>query len=80
MRLALALLLPVLPLLAQEVPPYPWEVPQEKQAILDQVRMTRVSLDVSDAPLDVALAFVQAELGLAVDLSAVEDPAVRDIG
>ncbi|GEM_PF-3805718 len=77
MRLALALLLPVLPLLAQEVPPYPWEVPQEKQAILDQVRMTRVSLDVSDAPLDAALAFVQAELGLAVDLTAVDDPAGR---
>lgn len=75
MRLSLALLLPVLPLLAQEVPLYPWEVPQEKQAILDQVRMTRVSLDLADAPLDAALAFVQAELGLAVDLSAVDDPA-----
>lgn len=75
MRLALALLLPVLPLLAQEAPPYPWEVSQEKQAILDQVRMTRVSLDVTDAPLEAALSFVFAELGLAVDLSAVDDPA-----
>ncbi len=75
MKLALALSLAALPLLAQEVPPYPWEVPQEKQAILAQVGMTRVNLDVADAPLDVALAFVPAELGLALDLSAVPDPA-----
>ncbi len=78
MRLALALVLAA-PLLAQEVPPYPWEVPQEKQAILEQVRMTRVSLDVSDAPLEAALAFVQAELGLAVDLTAVDDAAGKKV-
>lgn len=74
MRVALALLV-ALPILAQEVPPYPWEIPQEKQAILDQVRMTRVTIDVADASLDAALAFVTSELGLAVDVSAVPDAA-----
>lgn len=68
------------PLLAQDAPPpYPWEVPQERQALLDQVRLTRVSLDATDVPLSQALGFVTAELGLAVDLSAAGDAAEKKV-
>lgn len=77
MRPILVWLLIGVVLRAQGAPPYPWEIPQEKQAILDQIRLTRVTIHVADAPLDAALAFVTTELGLAVDLSAVDDAAAK---
>jgi len=76
----LLFLLAALPLLAEDGPgPYPWEMPQEKQLILDQIRLTRVSVAAKDASLAVALGFVKEKLGLDVDLSAAGKAAEKKV-